>query len=151
MALTMNQLRTLLDPDEPNYTQIRALLQPDDVPNLEALATGPDLMLASKAAYALSLIGTLPARDALARLAAAGPLQVRIAVASGLPNLRGLDVSALVTHLLADPDFNVRKGAIKASRALKLTALAPRLQTIAASDQVPALRQLAADALDELR
>ncbi|HSK03704.1 MAG TPA: hypothetical protein VK932_20770, partial [Kofleriaceae bacterium] len=131
MALTMNQLRTLLDPDEPSYAQIRALLQPDDVANLEALATGPDLMLATKAAYALSLIGTLPARDALERLAAAGPGDVRIAVAAGLPNLRGLDVSALAARLLGDPDLSVRKGAIKATRALKLTVLAPRRQNIA--------------------
>lgn len=151
MALTLNQLRTLLDPDEPNYTQIRALLQPDDVPNLEALATGADLMLATKATYALSLIGTLPARDALERIAATGPGDVRIAVAAGLPNLHGLDVSALTARLLGDPDLSVRKGAIKAAHALKLTALAPRLQSIAASDNVPALRQLAKDALDEIR
>ena len=151
MAHTMQQLQSLLGPDEPNYSQIGAALQPDDVANLETLAAGTDVMLATKATYALSLIGTREAKDALERVAGSPHGPVRIAVASGLPNLRNVDVTPLATRLLGDADVSVRKGAVKATKALHLTAVARRLEQVATSDPVPGLRTLAKATLDAIR
>ena len=147
MALTTTQLRALLDPDEPDYEHIRNALDPGDVPGLLALVNGPDPMLASKATYALSLIHDPAAVKAL-EVAAASPHEiVRVASASGLRNLGGLEVTPVAEQLLADADPGVRKYAIQSAGALHLQQLMPRLRDIARNDREPGLRELAQEAL----
>jgi hypothetical protein len=149
MGLTMAQLRTLLDPDEPQYAQMRTLLAPDDIPNLVSIAQGIDPMLASKAAYAVTLIQDQAAVQALGDIAASPHEVVRVASAAGLVNLRGQDVSAVADQLLNDDDAGVRTSAIKAARRLKLPSLEPRLRSMADSDPVPAVRSIAEETLKE--
>ncbi len=147
MALSMNQLRELLDPDEPDYQLIRNALDPSDVPQLLALVNGPDPMLASKATYALSLIHDPAAVKAL-EIAAVSPHEiVRVASASGLRNLGGLEVTPVAERLLADADPGVRKFAIQTAGALRIQQPESKLQDIARNDREPGLRELAEEAL----
>ena len=55
MSVSMDDVRKVLDPDEPDYAAA-ARLGEEALAHLERLARGDDPMLASKAAYAASLI-----------------------------------------------------------------------------------------------
>ncbi len=148
MALTMEQLHSLLDPDEPNYVKAAAVLAPDDVPGLLDLVRGADPMLGSKAAYAISLIQDAAAVPAMDTAASSAHDVVRIAAAAALRNLVGLAVEPVAERLLGDADVGVRRSAIKSVRSLKLAALKPRLQSLADRDPDPGIRALASDALN---
>lgn len=147
MALTLTQLKALLDPEEPNYAQLEKQLTPGDVPNLLTLIKNADAMLASKAAYALTLIHDASAVQALGDAAVSPHDIVRVASAAGLRNMKGLAVSPVAERLLSDMDAGVRKSAIRAAQELQLQELTPRLEAIANQDPETGLRALARDAL----
>ena len=147
MALTMTQLRSLLDVDEPNYSTLAGLLSRDDIPNLEKLVQGNDAMLASKAAYAITLIDDAAAVRALDVAVSSPRDTVRVASAAGLRNLSGFDVTAVAERLLSDSDVGVRKSAIKSAQALGIDALRPKLEALANTDPEPGIRALAKEAL----
>jgi hypothetical protein len=55
MPTNMNEVLAYLEPDEPNYAQAAKLGQ-DALPYLKEIIDNQDVMLASKAAYLVSLI-----------------------------------------------------------------------------------------------
>src|SRR5689334_1729413 len=114
MAMTIDQVRALLMPDEPDYpaaARFGAAL----LPQLQVLAKNPNALLASKATYLASLIDDDRAA-AILRDAAASPLPaVRVAAASGARNLMRPAASGVIMALLDDADVGVRKQAIKAA------------------------------------
>jgi len=151
MALTGMQLRALLDPDEPNYSTMATLLGPDDLPGLTELVNGPDPMLASKAAYAMTLI---PDASTIAAVKAALPSLhdvVRIAFAAGLPNLGEHDVEGVALQLLEDTDTGVRKIATRTAGLLDRPALVAKLRSMAERDPEAGIRALAKKAVEGLR
>ena len=86
MAVSMNDVRRVLDAEEPNY-DAAAKLGPDALPHLQALVAGPDPMLASKAAYAASLLeGALGESVVHAAAQSHNPV-VRVAAAAAARNL----------------------------------------------------------------
>lgn len=82
MTVTMEQVRQVLEPEEPDYAAA-ARLGPGSLPHLRELAEGADPMLASKAVYAASLLdgdqggavvaGAARSADPVLRVAAAAP------------------------------------------------------------------------------
>jgi hypothetical protein len=56
MSITLEQVRSALSPDEPNYSNLQSL-GTDALPFLEQLVQGTDAMMASKAASAAGAIG----------------------------------------------------------------------------------------------
>ena len=148
MALSATELRSILDSEEPDYKQLAAVLQPDDLPQLVELVGGADAMLASKAAYAITLVHDESALQALNTAAASRFETVRLASAAGLKNMRGFDVTSVAQQLLADADVGVRKLAIKSAKTLGVSALTPTLEALANNDSVPGIRELATDALN---
>ncbi len=148
MALSATELRSILDSDEPDYKQLAAVLQPDDLPQLVELVGGADAMLASKAAYAITLVHDESALQALDTAAASRFATVRLALAAGLKNMRGFDVTSVAQQLLADADVGVRKLAIKSAKTLGVSALTPALEALASNDSEPGIRALATDALN---
>ena len=151
MALSIEQLRTLLDPDEPNYATMATLLAPDDIPGLTTLVNGKDQMLASKAAYAMTLIPDASVLETV-RAAANNPNPVvRIAFASGLRNLGEYDVDGVVTQLLEDEDPGVRKTATNTAGLLDSPGLKAKLRSVAEEDPEPGIRALAKRVLGEPR
>jgi HEAT repeat protein len=148
MALAMDELKAMLAAEEPDYKKLAALLQPDDLPQLTELVKGDDAMLASKAAYCISLVHDEAALGAL-ETASASPIEaVRVASAAGLKNLRGFDVKNVAERLLADADVGVRKLAIKSAASLGASDFEPTLRELAAKDSEPGIRSLAQTALN---
>ena len=148
MALTMTQLRSMLNAEEPNYSTLTGVLSRDDLFNLEKLVQENDAMLAPKAAYAITLIDDAAAVRAIDTAAASARDTVRLASAAGLANLSGFDVTAVAERLLSDADVGVRKLAVKSVHGLRIDALKPKLEALAARDPEPGIRSLAKRALE---
>jgi len=148
MALSKDELKALIEADEPDYKKLAAVLQPGDLPQLTEIVRGNDAMLASKAAYCISLVHDQSALSAL-ETASESPVEaVRVASAAGLSNLRGFDVKAVAERLLADADVGVRKLAIKSAASLGVNDFEPKLRELAANDAEPGIRSLAQSALN---
>lgn len=108
MPVTMEEVRAVLDPEEPDYAAA-ALLGPEALPHLRALVESGDAMLASKAAYAAGMIDGDEAVEVLREAAQSDEPTVRVAAAASVANL-GADTSAeLLEGLVADDDPGVRK------------------------------------------
>jgi hypothetical protein len=108
MAVTMKNVRAVLEPEEPDYDKA-AKLGPDALPHLEALVNSGDTMLASKAAYAASLIKDPKAAEVVETAAQSDDPAVRVAAAAGASNLAASGASTVLVNLIGDPDPGVRK------------------------------------------
>ena len=112
MAVTMAQVRAVLDPDETNYERAREL-GPEALPHLEILIkTGPP-MLASKAAYLAGLLAAPGSARVVAQAAASDEPAVRVAAAAAAKHLDDADIDEVITPLLTDSDAGVRRMAKK--------------------------------------
>jgi len=147
----MQQVRAQLDRDEPDYPAA-ARLGPEAFPHLRQLAQGDDPMLASKAVYLASLIGTEQS-VAIVNEAAGKPNPIVRAAAAGA--LRNLDQAPnqLLNSLLNDQDVGVRKVALRsveASRPSLPADVATNVRDMAVNDPNPHLRQLAGGVINRL-
>jgi len=109
MATTMEQVRAVLDPEEPDYEKGAAELGPDAIPHLQALVRGDDAMLASKAAYLASLIKSDASADVVREAAQSNVETVRVAAAAAARNLPSTKASEVLEGLVTDADPGVRK------------------------------------------
>src|SRR5262245_24647556 len=82
MQITMKDVVRSLIPDEADLHQAAKVLGPEALPHLEALVRGPDLMLASKAAYVAGLIPNPRAINVLEAAAQRSDKAVRISAAT---------------------------------------------------------------------
>jgi hypothetical protein len=129
MAVTMKDVRAVLDPEEPNYKDAAKLGAPA-LPHLDALVSSGDPMLASKATYLASLIKDAKAAKIVEKAARSDVPAVRVAAAAAASNLA--DPEDVLTRLVADADPGIRKVAMKSAigrpggkLAEKLKALVP--------------------------
>lgn len=106
MSVSMEDVRKVLDPDEPDYAAA-AQLGEDALPHLEELVRGNDPMLASKATYAASLISG--GADAVATAADSEDPIVRVAAAAAARNLTPERAEPLLRRLSDDEDAGIRK------------------------------------------
>jgi HEAT repeats len=136
MAVTMEDVRAALDPEEPNYDRV-AKLGAGALPHLEALVNSGDTMLASKAAYAASLIRSPKSAEIVVTAAHSDEPAVRVAAAAGASNLSASGASDVLVNLVGDSDPGVRKVA-RASVPDKAPAeLAEKLEELGDADQMP--------------
>ena len=106
MTVSMKDVRKVLDPDEPDYAAA-AELGEEAVPHLDQLVRGDDAMLASKAAYAASLI-----QGGAATVATAADSKdpvVRVAAAAAARNLAPEQARHVLSQLSEDEDAGIRK------------------------------------------
>ena len=129
MAVTMKQVRAVLDPEEPDY-QKAARLGADALPHLEALVGAGDTMLASKAAYAASLIKDERAEAVVRMAAQSADPAVRVAAAAAAANMPTAESSNVLLELVGDPDPGVRKVARQAVPEKASTDLRRRLDEL---------------------
>ena len=108
MPLSMADVRAVLDPEEPDY-EAAAALGPEALPHLEALVRGSEPMLASKAAYAASVIGGAQAAETVLEAARSDDASVRVAAAAAAANLEASQASNVLETLVGDSDPGVRK------------------------------------------
>lgn len=110
MALSKEKLQSMLDNEETDYTKIVKLVGTENVEHLKEFAKSRNVMRAQKAIYLASMMEDnvgLPVLEiaALSRVAVK-----RIAVASGLSNLKsGTGKSRLSEQLIRSSDVSVQK------------------------------------------
>lgn len=114
MAVSMEDVRAALDPDEPDYPAAASMLGEGAVPYLRALVEGKDPMLASKAAYLAGLIGGGDATAVVVAAAHHDDAAVRVAAASSTQHLTDEETEAVLVDLVGDTDAGIRKLAHRA-------------------------------------
>ncbi|MFD9903567.1 HEAT repeat domain-containing protein [Streptomyces sp. NPDC059063] len=108
MSVSMDDVRKVLDPEEPDYAAA-ARLGTDSLPHLRALVEGDDLLLAAKAVYAAGLLEGDTGKDVVATAARSDEPTLRVAAAGATVNLPTESAAGLLGNLVTDPDVGVRK------------------------------------------
>lgn len=111
MTVSLQDVRALLDVDEPDYV-FASLLGPAALPHLHELVTTGEPMLASKAAYLAGLIEG--GGEVVATAAASEEPLVRIAAAGTAVNLSAQEAEPILASLVDDGELGVRVTAAKA-------------------------------------
>jgi HEAT repeat protein len=150
MALTLEQVRTELEAEEPDYDRLAAM-GPDALPHLMALVQERNESLSPKAAYLASHITSEQSAAVLAEAAKSPVDTVRIAAASGLRNIDPTAASPLLEAFLGDSDVGVRKAALRVTREMGVAMARPRVERVSREDPVEDLRKLAGEILAELK
>lgn len=150
MSITMKDVRTRLEPDEPDYAKA-AQLGPDAIPYLNELINGDDIMLASKAAYLASLIKSENSISVLESAARNPEPIVRVAAASGLRNLSEENADRVSNLLIEDHDIGVRKVTVKSISQFRSPALIAKVRKLANEDPEPFMRDLASRTIEDTK
>jgi HEAT repeat protein len=148
MPMTMKQVLAEIDRDEPNYAAL-AKLGKDALPHLHLIIDADDPLRASKAAYAVALIGGAGSAEALQKAAEHQDPQVRIAVAHALRNSTGASRTSrikMLDRLLDDQDAGVRKVALSAVGDMPTAMLRKKVAALAENDSEEYIRVAAAKA-----
>ena len=143
MAITMNDVRAWLDPEEPNYAGAKSL-GPAALPLLLELVRGGDLGLASKATYLASLIKSAKSVEVIEAAASTNEPILRVAAASGLQNLEPAHAERVLDMLKSDPDPGVRRVMVKSAARVSSPRVAAVLKQMAKSDPEPYVRETSA-------
>lgn len=149
MSVTMEQVRAVLDSEEPNYVQ-GAQLGLDALPYLESLVTGADPMLASKATYLASLIRGEQSVRILQEAARSESLVVRVAAAGAVRNLDESVASDILFSLVDDQNIGVRKVALESVPANVTPSLRDKIQGLTQTESSVEIRNLSDEVLDRL-
>jgi hypothetical protein len=116
MVVTMEQvIEALSFIEPPGYDEV-IKLGPDIIPHLDILVKTGDPIIASKAAYASTLIKHEKSVDILKSAAQSKYPEVRIAAASGSKNLDLEKMDDVLSLLKDDEDVGVRKQVMKSSK-----------------------------------
>jgi HEAT repeat protein len=150
MPITLDQVRSLLAPDEPDYAAA-ANLGPELLPHLKAFVDSGDDNYASKAAYLASLIDHDQAVEILRGAAKSPSPLVRAAAAGGIRSMTRPSAAGVLLALLEDRDAGVRKLAIESSAIRNNSALLAKIGHLSQRDPSPAIRLIASRALGEAR
>ncbi len=113
MAITMDDVRAGLMPDEPRYDELARTFGPDALVFLRDLAKSPDPLLAGKAVSLAAAIGGPEAAQVLRLGAAHADIGVRAATAYGVQRLDVKTAEPILEVLLDDQDPSVLKFAIR--------------------------------------
>jgi hypothetical protein len=144
MAVTMQQVRAELDPDEPDYA-CAAGLGADALPHLETLIEGADAQLAAKAASLAGMISAADSSAVLEKAARHGDPRVRVAAAAASRNLSDAEASRLLSHLVGDSDIGVQKVALRSVPPAMTAELQDELERVGRSAD-PAIASLVQEA-----
>ncbi len=142
MTVTMENVRAVIAPDEPDY-ESAVRLGPEAVPHLVELMRGDDLEYATKATSLLGMIGDERAVESLRAASQDERLSVRIAVAATAGNLEPAAAAEILLPVLRSPDPVLRKVALQSLPAVQSNPLRTAIESIAGSDEFPEIRALA--------
>jgi hypothetical protein len=150
MAVTLEQVLAILMPEEPDYPNA-ASLGADALPHLKNLATGSDLMLASKSVYLASLIQTEQSTEILQTAAQSENPIIRVAAAAGIRNLNQASANQISLMLLDDADIGVQKVVLKSLPTQIAPQLRSKLETLTQQERNPFIRQLSTEVLNRVQ
>lgn len=148
MAVTNEEVRALLDRDEPDYEKA-AQLGPDAVPLLQRFVESGDPSRAPKAAYLAGRIGGPAAAEVLKLAAESADSSLRAAAAHGARHLKADEAEAVLTTLLDDDDPAVRKTAIQAVSSVPSPALRAKLEILRNAEPEEMVREVAKSVLEK--
>jgi hypothetical protein len=146
MAVTIEQVRAALEPEEPDYRAAKEL-GPEALPHLKALTEEGNPSLTAKATYLASLIGGEAAHAVVASAAASEYPAVRVAAAAATRHLAPGGANELLTRLITDPDTGVRHEALRAAPAEMSPELRAHVERIAEAETTPVLHAASLKAL----
>jgi HEAT repeat protein len=150
-ALSLGQIRKLIDLDEPDYEALAKQLGTAAIPHLQTIVKGSDPMLASKAAYLVSLIPDSRSAEVLAVAAKSPHATVRVAAASAARNLQQTtNVAALMSDLLKDPDLGVRKVALRSIEVRPEIGPKDMVMKLATNDPDDTIRDIASQLISHM-
>lgn len=150
-ALSLAQTRKLIDLDEPDYEALAKQLGPAAIPQLQTIVKGSDPMLASKAAYLVSLIPDERSINVVAVAAKSPHATVRVAAASAARNLQQAEkVTTLVNELLKDPDIGVRKVALRSIEVKPEIGPKEMVTKLATNDPDSTIRDIASQLINHM-
>jgi HEAT repeat protein len=149
MAQAMDEIRAILEPDEPDYAQA-SQIGTAALPFLRELIVRGDPMLASKATYLASLISPKDSVEVLLQAARSPDPAVRVAAASAAANLPGDLASELLQALVIDRDRGVRRIAFNSVRPGVSPELSATIEQASTADPEASIREAAARALRRL-
>ena len=150
MPVTMGDVRAALDPEEPDYAEAQKL-GPEAAPHLKELVQGPDLGLASKAAYLASLIESEGSLEVLTIAATSAEPVLRVAAASAIRNLPERDAERVMDLVMEDKDAGVRKVTLRSAAQLRSPRLAAKIRKLAEHDPESSIRALATEIEEEMK
>ena len=150
MTITMSQVRAKLDVDEPDYSAISNALGVDAIPYLQKLVEEANPLLASKAAYLASLIGSADAVKVVETASRHPDPTVRVASATGAKNLSVAAASQCLETLLDDVDIGVQKAALQAVGTGTGDMVRASVEHLVRGNTDPNIRRLGYDALDRI-
>lgn len=149
--LSLAQVRKLIDLDELDYEALAKQLGPAAIPQLQTIVKGSDLMLASKAAYVVSLIPDDRSVKVLAVAAQSPDVRVRVAAASAAKNLQQAEqVTEVMSELLKDADLGVRKVALRSIEVRPEIAPKDMVMKLATNDPDSTIRDIASNLVNRL-
>lgn len=139
MAVTIEQVRAVLEAEEPDY-EFAARLGAEALPHLEALLTGPDVGLAVKAASLAGRIGAEGSLPVLERAAGHDQRVVRVAAAAATRHVPRQAAAPVLDRLLDDPDEGVRRMALESIGDSPAEELRDKVARLRARGEGPAGR-----------
>lgn len=143
MPVTNEQVRAVLDRDEPDYDAAAAELGPEALPILQRFVEGGDPNPASKAAYLAGRIGDPEAAPILELAAGSPDPGVRAAAAAGAQHL-GTAAEQVLVALVDDDDPAVRKTAVKSAPPQPGEELLAKLRVLQEVEPESMVRDMAA-------
>lgn len=150
MIVTMEQVRSALEPEEPDYSRA-ARLGPEALPHLKAIIREGDPMLASKATYLAGLIADEQSASVLEEAAKSEHPTVRVAAAAAARHLSAAASSQVLNMLLDDHDTGVRKVALQSVPAGAPEALRNKVEVLNRTDPESSIRTLSSHVLERMR
>jgi HEAT repeat protein len=147
MAVTSEQVREVLEREEPDY-EAAAQLGSDALPHLQRFVESGDPNLAPKAAYLAGRIGDSQASPILELAATSDDPGTRVAAATRVRYLPDEQADNVLLPLLDDDVTAVRKEALKAVPTTPSQDLADKIEVLREYESEPALRELAAEVFD---
>lgn len=113
MAVTIEEVRDLLNAEEPDYPRLAALFGQEALPHLDAMIAGADVGLAAKAASLAGVIGGEGSMAVLDHAAQHEHRVVRVAAAAATRHVDSSVGAPVLLRLLDDDDAGVRRVAMK--------------------------------------
>jgi HEAT repeat protein len=138
---TIDEIRSALDSEEPDYDSLAKELGAEALPHLRALVVRESPLLASKATYLAGMIGGELAAPVVQEAASSADATVRVAAAAAAAMLSESDASDVLVSLVDDADTGVQRVALRSVPANPSADLYSRVEALGAADTSDTIRK----------
>jgi HEAT repeat protein len=146
MAHTKDEIKKMIDLDEPEYPIIVSKLTADDIPILIELSGDANMAIATKAVSCLGLMNTDKAVEGIKIAVAHNNPVMRVAAAHALKNSATLPSAVkLIDTLLDDQDIGVRKFALKTVDHSNIKSLKAKVKAMGDKETTDLMKVLSKD------